>query len=350
MNIVITAFANGSDHQRYATIVANYLSLKHNVLLICTSNFDISQLNDNIQVNNLIICDKSRIELSTLQLNIWVKIYSDIISFKPKIIHFFCAHPLNLFLSLFYKTKKVYTIHDVKPHPDENVSCLISIYNNIIKFIAYRIIVHSKLAKRQLGRFGNKAVVLPLCGTEILKLEPYTENQKILFYGRIKPYKGLDLFINAAEKLIIEIPNSKFVIAGQGDVKKYLSLIKNKENFEIYNDYISNNETDRLFKECKLIVLPYYSATQSGVIPLAYSYNRPIVATNVGAISEMVLDKKTGILVEPDINQISNAIKILITNDELYRKLCENISEEFSKNYSETNMGQKFRRFYESIV
>ncbi|WP_188399532.1 glycosyltransferase family 4 protein [Sporomusa sp. GT1] len=350
MNIVIVTLANGSDHQRYTKVVANRLSLTDNVLLICTSQFDADNLNEKVRVNKALCCDKSRIEIKALNIKTWVNIFMDVSRFRPDVIHFFCAHPLNLILSLlFFKIRKIYTIHDFKPHPEENVSVFVSIYNQIVKKIANIIVVHSQLAKTIIDSSSQKeTIILPLCGPSV-KSDYKKDCTSILFFGRIRPYKGLELFIEAAEAVISEIPDVKFVIAGEGDIGKYLTLIKHKDNFTIYNKYISEEETDALFEECRVVVLPYYSATQSGVIPLAYSFNKPVIASRVGAIPEMVVHNKNGILIEPEIKQLAESIKRIYRDDNLYENMCIYIKKTYFQNYSEDNMGSRFEQFYKNL-
>ena len=97
----------------------------------------------------------------------------------------------------------------------------------------------------------------------------------------------------------IKISTSKSIIAGKGeDLHRYTSQINNQQNFEIINRRISEKEVDELFQKADCMILPYKDATQSGVIPIAFAYEVFVIASNVGAISELVEDKKTGLLFE----------------------------------------------------
>lgn len=345
MNIIIVSLANGSDHQRYTTIIANNVSAFHNVKVICSSFFDVKGLNQQIKVNNFIQSKKTRLEPTTFNFKVWKTVFYDIKQANPDIIHFISAHPLNILLALiFMSRKKIFTLHDVEPHPGEKISTFVKIYNFMVKLLADTIVVHSKMARCQLGRYEYKGKVLPLCGIKTDVKE--VGGDYVLFYGRIKPYKGLDLFIKAAEYVIERNSQIKFVIAGAGNIDSYMPLIKNKENFVIMNEYISNLKTDKLFRLCRFLVLPYYSATQSGIIPVAYSYNKPVIATSVGAIPEMV-DDKVGFLVEPDVIQIAEKMILLWDNKCLYEEKINNIKFIYNQRYSEENMASEFRQFYE---
>jgi len=137
----------------------------------------------------------------------------------------------------------------------------------------------------------------------------------ILFFGRIYEYKGLKYLIEAEPKISEKIPDIKIIIAGEGDdFAKYKSIIKNKENFIIYNYRIPYQQGAELFQRSSIVVLPYIEGSQSGVVPTAYSFKKPVVATDVGSIPEIVDDGVTGLIVSPgDSNELANAIiKLLI--------------------------------------
>jgi glycosyltransferase involved in cell wall biosynthesis len=85
----------------------------------------------------------------------------------------------------------------------------------------------------------------------------------------------------------------------------------------VHNRYVSAAERDALFREASVVVLPYLEATQSGVVPVAYSYAKPVVATSTGALSEAVVDGETGRLVPPaDSAALADAVIELLQNRE----------------------------------
>ena len=97
-----------------------------------------------------------------------------------------------------------------------------------------------------------------------------------------------------------DYPNYKLLIAGKGDMHPYKELLKDIENNVIlYNRWIDDEEVSEIIQQIDFLVLPYIDASQSGVIPLAYSFEKPVIATNVGGLSEQVTEE-TGILVEPN--------------------------------------------------
>lgn len=149
--------------------------------------------------------------------------------------------------------------------------------------------------------------------------------KKILFFGFVKFYKGLDILLRAMPVVLAQFPEMKLVVAGDvyGDKKLYLDLIDYlglKNNVELHFRYISDNEIEGFFESCDACILPYRSATQSGVALLSYSFEVPVIASRVGGIEEAVIDNVNGFLVEPE-NPQALAAKIceLYNNDNVVR-------------------------------
>jgi len=139
-----------------------------------------------------------------------------------------------------------------------------------------------------------------------------TTKKTILFFGFIREYKGLDLLIQAMNLLD---DSFQLIIAGEvyGSFDKYQELIDNskaKSRIALFNQYIGDNEVSDYFSAADVCVLPYKSATQSGITSIANHYNLPIIATNVGGLKETIHHHKTGLIVDkPEITEIADAIK-----------------------------------------
>ncbi len=123
----------------------------------------------------------------------------------------------------------------------------------------------------------------------------------ILFFGFIREYKGLDTLLEALSR--IDDPDLTAIIAGEfyTDKKKYFDLIDNfnlKNKLLMYNEFIPTNEVKYFFSASDVVILPYKNATQSGIIQIAHNFNKPVIATNVGGLSEIIEEGKTGFVVE----------------------------------------------------
>ncbi len=127
----------------------------------------------------------------------------------------------------------------------------------------------------------------------------------ILFFGLIRPYKGLDILINALGLIQADLDNFKAYILGEAyeDEQKYLDLISSTgiASQVVYrNEFIPDDELPLYFAACDVLVLPYRTATQSGIIGIAFQMDRPVIATRVGGLGEYIEEGKTGYLVAPE--------------------------------------------------
>ncbi|MBC8179571.1 glycosyltransferase family 4 protein, partial [candidate division KSB1 bacterium] len=126
----------------------------------------------------------------------------------------------------------------------------------------------------------------------------------ILFFGYVRQYKGLHILLQAMPSLLKEM-DVKLVVAGEFYDKKenYTSIIDKlniQDSVSIFDDYIPNEKVGMFYSAADVVVLPYITATQSGIIQIAYNYNKPVITTNVGGLPEVVDEGKTGFTVPPE--------------------------------------------------
>ena len=148
---------------------------------------------------------------------------------------------------------------------------------------------------------------------KVLEVKP--EERMMLFFGFIREYKGLKHLIRAMPQITNSIPNAKLFIVGEffeNNREEYLDLInstKCEDSIRLYDGYTPDKEVEKFFAACDVVVLPYESATQSGIVQIAYGFEKPVIATNVGGLPEVVLDGKTGFIVPPsDSDALTYAI------------------------------------------
>lgn len=130
----------------------------------------------------------------------------------------------------------------------------------------------------------------------ILGLKPGMKN--ILFFGLIREYKGLDILLEAFDRLG---PDYQLIIAGEpyGSFDKYARMIESspgRDRIHVFSHYIKDSEVSRYFSAADVTVLPYRSATQSGISSIAYHFEVPMIVTNVGGLKETIGDRGTGIV------------------------------------------------------
>ena len=148
----------------------------------------------------------------------------------------------------------------------------------------------------------------------------------ILFFGRIAEYKGIEYLIKAAPLIQKEYPDATIVIAGKRDSRYHYKTIIS-DNIIIKDYRISNSEVDELFQKCSFVVLPYIDASQSGVISTAYAYRKPVIVTDVGSLSQYVIQNQTGYIIPPrDSLSIAKSSLKLLKNKNKQKKMSKAIT------------------------
>lgn len=260
------------------------------------------------------------------------EIVKTIQSFNPDIIHITSGHILLVpLMRKFSKIPIIITLHDVSPHTGENTWLHRFIIASQIRH-ATHIFVHGSSQKSELVNTGideKKISIISLGDFAFFSEysdEGIPEENAILFFGRIVEYKGLHHLLDAMTRLP-ENFRIKLIIAGEGDLTPYRESLARIDHdlLEIHNRYIEDNEVAGFFQRAKLVVLPYTDGTQTGIIPIAYVFNKPVIATDVGSFSEAIDDGKTGLLVQKNSPaSLRTAIIRLIEDDSLRKRMGEN--------------------------
>ena len=134
--------------------------------------------------------------------------------------------------------------------------------------------------------------------------EKERERPSLLFFGNIRRYKGVDVLVRALA-VVQEVLDVEAVIAGEfyidpGPLRRLADEMGVAHRICWHDRYVSNEHVPALFRNSDVVVLPYRDASQSGVVPLAYEFDVPVIATDVGGLSEVVLESRTGFLVPTD--------------------------------------------------
>ncbi|PUV25980.1 glycosyltransferase [Sphingobacterium athyrii] len=170
------------------------------------------------------------------------------------------------------------------------------------------------------------------------------EDRVILFFGFIRQYKGLDLLLEALADPRVRELNIKLLLAGEfyGDPTPYLALIQKyhlEDVIYMHTDFIPNQEVGRYFSAADCVVLPYRTATQSGITQVAYHFDLPMIVSNVGGLPELVQDGSVGYVVEPNVGSIVNGIVSFYRHDK-EAQFRTNILDE-KKKYSWDTFGNE---------
>jgi len=152
------------------------------------------------------------------------------------------------------------------------------------------------------------------------RLNLHPDFRYLLFFGFIRDYKGLDWLLEAfGEEKLRQFP-VKLIIAGEfyTSSEKYLQIIREKnltDHIILRTDFIADKEVANYFGAADMVVQPYKSATQSGVTQIAFHYNKPMLVTDVGGLSEIIPHGKVGYVVKPGPEAITEAIFDFYSND-----------------------------------
>lgn len=286
---------------------------------------------------------------------------------KPDVIHFQeSPNPIIYFIFPFINIYPlVSTLHEPKSprFPGTFHPILRFIRDLFVKIIIVRysdkIIVHGDHLKRlATSRFniekenihiiphGEFSIFTRWSGKDVEVKPNY-----ILFFGKIYERKGLEYLIRAEPLIRHEFPSLKIIIAGEGNLSKYERIMQTKSTFEIYNKFISHEEVSELFQRASVVVLPYIDASQSGIVPIAYAFKKPVVVTNVGSIPEVVDDGKTGFIVPPrDSKALADAIIKLLKNDKLRKEMGEHAYKKMKEELSWDKIAKKTIEVYKEAI
>ena len=218
----------------------------------------------------------------------------------------------ELFLLKVLNTKIIWTIHNLHHH-EKKQPLLEKLNQRIVWLLADQIVVHSQQAKKSvIKQFGKKAFsVIPhssylesypntITKTEAKQTLALKKKEKvILFFGTIRPYKGVELLIESFKQM--NQSNTVLVIAGwvSAEYKKtILKSIGNHHSIHFFPGKIPPNEVQTYFKASDIVVLPFKDVLNSGSLLLAFSFAKPVIATNLGVVSDL-LSSKGGFLYDP---------------------------------------------------
>lgn len=274
--------------------------------------------------------EKPRLRQAGRQLRVSFDLMNRLKTFDPDVIHVQQGHLwFNPFLPLLWRYPLVLTVHDPRQHLGDHGGRKTPQAMMDFGFRrASRLIVHAEESKqvvvRSCGAASDKVHVVPhiSLGTSPAAI-PHDDGRTVLFFGRIWEYKGLEFLIRAEPLITAVVPDVRFVIAGQGeDFARYRQMMVHPDRFTVYNEFVPEDRCSELFQQASVVVLPYVEASQSGVIPMAYTFMKPVVATTVGGLPEMVEDGRTGYLVPPrDERSLAAAVVRLLRNKPLRRQL-----------------------------
>jgi glycosyltransferase involved in cell wall biosynthesis len=285
-----------------------------------------------------------------------LKMYFDAFVDKPSTIHVqLSQYPsIVLILILFFKMmgkKVVVTAHNVVPH---ELRFIDSAVHKLIYLISNKIIVHSNYSVMDLVRKFPEVNPIKIekidhgsygfFELESTQIKSASSSFSILFFGYIRPYKGLDILLRALSMTILCDKDYILNIVGKPveSFDKYQKIIDaNGINEKVHCrlGYIPFDEVSNIFCNSSVVVLPYRHIDQSGVLQLAYAFSKPVIATKVGGFPEVVEDGESGFIVPPNDSAVL-AYKLLemINNPKLISSMSQRARELSQTRFSWKNI------------
>lgn len=281
---------------------------------------------------------RSQPESASFGRRVWsiLSIYGRILRYawtaEPKIFHILWNNKVEWFdrivLTVYFKLlgKNVaFTAHNVNTRARDGKD---SAFNRLSLKVQYRLVDHifvhtEKMKKELLTDFGVKEPAVSVIPFGVNNAVPDTEltpaeakqrlgvgegEKAILFFGALRPSKGLEYLVAAFQLLASKHPDYRLIIAGERKkgTERYVDAIRSTIGQDVSSgrviqaiQYIPDADTEVYFKAADVVVLPYTSIFQSGVLFLAYSFGLPVIATNVGSFEEDVIVGQTGFLCKP---------------------------------------------------
>ena len=255
----------------------------------------------------------------------------------------------------------VLNVHDPAPHSGET-GWRKRLARKLIFPHVRRFILHNET---QVERFSyensvarDRISVMKLGSYDIYRewaIKPVAQQEcTVLFFGRLSPYKGLETLYEAMQKVAQRVAGVRLIIAGSPGLTYKPPpppALSRGGVVEMRQSYIGNEELAELFQRATVVVCPYLDATQSGVVLTAYAFNRPVVASSVGGISEYVFDYQTGLTVPPgDSSALATALVELLTNADLRDRIQVGIESRKAREYSWDCVGQTALQIYEKAL
>jgi glycosyltransferase involved in cell wall biosynthesis len=316
-NALFVTHTYESLKNHFDIIIYNYKLLYPSILFPGTTQFDESK-------GQVFDIPNERVVNSINPLN-WIKVAGMLTRENADLVVFdwwhpffgFCHGVISFLISKKYKNKILFITENVVSHEANSIDKFLT---KIGLMFASKFLALSGIVEKEVQQFSKGKKVyrseLPVydcykhseqTDSRIFKKEFGFEEDSLvlLFFGYVRKYKGLDILIEAFPKILSQNPDSKLLIVGEfyDDPKQYFDLIK-KFNIEPYvrmiNQFVANEEVAKYYQVSDLVILPYRSATQSGILNVAYGFYKPVVVTDIGGLAEFVDEGKTGFVVKPN--------------------------------------------------
>jgi glycosyltransferase involved in cell wall biosynthesis len=273
---------------------------------------------------------------------------------RPQVVIELMPHVWSSFIAPVIKAsgvRYVTIVHDADPHPGDYRSASIQWLAKRTLLQADLILTLSDTVATRVQSLGqvSRGKVVPVFHPDLDFGSRHTlppprpgDPLRLAFFGRIMPYKGLPLFLDAVDQLSKERIAVQVGVFGEGALGAATQRLS-AMGAEVVNRWQTETEIGAIFARYHAIILSHTEASQSGVAAAAFGAGLPVVATPVGGLIEQVHDGINGVLaLRPDARSLAEATKRLLFDPQLYRTICQNLAA--------TKHDRSVARFVEQVV
>jgi len=377
MKILIINFGFRGGMAQYPALMTNELAKNENV--------DITMFSPESEETRSLIDDRVDVVWYTppskttrhtkLQIGmILYKLVSNLWKIKPNVVHFPFYSSYSASASPFVKCAGVpivATVHDPISHSGMKRKLLNRDLNASLRTVTGNqldgIIAHGPNCYEQAIEAGystEKLYSIPhglyshfQQNREYTKSKNSREDEKVvLVFGTIRPNKGYDRLDAIVDAVAEEIEDVTFVVAGSAPnsldeeyKRSVLSRLEANESIELSLEYIENDEVATFFENADVVLLPYYDATSSGVAMIAYTFDTPIVSTNVGDVGRMIQADQSGLVSLPSSTQkIADNVIDVLSDERLQEQITKNMVKSKEK-YRWENIAEEILEVYRDV-
>lgn len=357
----IALFTGGIDPHYACGLSRSLASLGLAVDVICNSEMETTQMeaSPNLRLLTLYATPQqgqSKIGKLLAIIAVYARLIYYAVGSSAPIFHILWNYKFTLFdrtlLLIFYRLlgkRLVFTAHNVNAGARDGADTFLNRSSLRIQYrLMDQIFVHTQKMKDELiqafGILEEQIAIIPFGTYDMVPQSSLTSaeakqrlglrksDRTILFFGRITPYKGIDLLADAFARIALQDKSYRLVIAGEAmkeaeqqwqRVERGIAESPIREQVVQHVRYIGDAEIELYFKGADVLVLPYTQIFQSGVLFMAYSFGLPVISTDVGSFGNDIIEGKTGFVCRPgDPADLARVIEKYFAS-ELYKDIDE---------------------------
>jgi glycosyltransferase involved in cell wall biosynthesis len=263
-----------------------------------------------------------------------------------------CLTMISRWIKRYTNIRIVYICHNVVPHEgggmlDRRLAMAVLrqgdafiVHSEQDRYRLLALLPQATVIKSHLPTYAELAMTSDVSSAESLRQQLNLPDHLpvVLFFGFVRPYKGLEYLIQALPRVLRQF-NVHLLVVGEFWTsplfyQRYAAEFAVERSITYVNRYVPNEELPPYFDLADVVVLPYVSATQSGVVQLAFGFGKPVITTRVGGLYEVVQDGVNGLIVPPQDEQaLAEAI---------IRYFCQNLGPELTANVQQSTAAQTF--------